>query len=79
MLTDMDWDPIQQGGSNGFALVVMASSQWVDATKAGDGSNNELHTAIGDVTWVLSKLIAPLNVEIGNKHPYEAITENEPK
>jgi hypothetical protein len=77
---DADWEPVNRGGSNGLSVVIMALSWWVAATKnGGDGSDGKLHTAISDMTWVLSQLIAAVNPETGTKRGREPSTADEPE
>lgn len=78
---DVDWEPILRGGSNGFSVVVMALSWWIDAVKSNIKDNSDLSMAVEDVKWVLSELVAVLSVasvETGKKHPCESTTEEGP-
>ncbi|KIL53788.1 hypothetical protein M378DRAFT_93542 [Amanita muscaria Koide BX008] len=80
--TDVDWEPILRGGSNGLSIVVMALSWWVHAMGSTNQHDLELSAAINDVTWVLSKLVVmllPASVEAGKKHSRDVIPEEEPK
>lgn len=70
---DADWGIVNRGGSNGLSVVIMGLSWWVAAINGGDGLDAKLLTAISDVTWVLSQLIA-VNPETGTKRGREPST-----
>jgi hypothetical protein len=75
---DVDWEPVNRGGSNGLSIVVMALSWWVAAIN-GNRLDGKLRTAISDMTWVLSELTAVVNPETGTKRGCEPNTEDEPE
>jgi len=70
---DTDWEPILRGGSNGLSLVITALSWWVGAVNLDLEPCSELLTAIDDLLWVLSKLVATLSTttDTGKKRALE--------
>jgi hypothetical protein len=53
---DADWEPISRGGANGFGLVVMALSWWIQSAKGDEELDVDLRSAIDDVYWVVLQL-----------------------
>jgi hypothetical protein len=47
-----EWDTLRRGGPNGFFIVILAFSWWVEAMdgRVGDA---ELRDALDDVIWVV--------------------------
>ena len=76
-----DWEPVFQGGSNGFLLAIVALSWWVSMIDPDD-QYSLLLEAINDVSWVLSELVPMLptaSLETSKKHSLEVPNEEKPK
>jgi hypothetical protein len=46
-----EWKALRRGGYNGFFIIVMAFSWWVEAMD-GDTDDTEVCSALEDLTWV---------------------------
>jgi len=77
-----NWDALKRGGSNGFALVVMALLWWVNPLNPGQKRCARLSAVVEDLTWVLSQLLATMSKGDANvsnlKRPGSEDKENEP-
>ncbi|KAI0037316.1 hypothetical protein FA95DRAFT_1466964, partial [Auriscalpium vulgare] len=51
------WDELLKGGNNGFVIILFTLSWWCGAAKT-DAEQNEWASAIEDVEWVLTQLVA---------------------
>ena len=50
--TGEQWVSLRQSGPNGFIMVILALSWWVDMM-GGEVDDRELHEVLDDVTWVV--------------------------
>jgi hypothetical protein len=50
--TGEQWETLRRGGSNGFFMIVLALSWWVEAM-GGKADSTGLSEAIDDVAWVV--------------------------
>jgi hypothetical protein len=53
-----EWVELRKGSANGFFSIVLALSWWVKAETRDD--RHELNNAVGDVLWVLERMIAAM-------------------
>jgi hypothetical protein len=53
--TGEEWDALRKGGQNGFFMVIMAFSWWVEAMgRVFDDA--ELRDALDDLTWAVNRM-----------------------
>ena len=71
--TGEEWDSLRRGGPNGFFMIIMAFSWWVEAM--GGVDDEELCDTLDDIIWVLQSMADMPEQLIGEKHALE----NEPK
>ncbi|KAF8489709.1 hypothetical protein F5888DRAFT_1638456 [Russula emetica] len=68
-----EWGSLQQGGPNGFFLIILAFSWWVKAMGGGI-DDVELHDTLVDAAWVVRCMIdmpAMPDQSIGGMHAWE--------
>ena len=47
-----EWDSLRRGGQNGFFIIILAFSWWVEV-KGGEFEDADIHAALVDLTWVV--------------------------
>jgi hypothetical protein len=53
-----DWLSIRKGGSNGFFIIILTLSWWLNAGAGVVDADPEFARALEDVSWVLDHLIS---------------------